>query len=65
MHRKSVIIMLVLLLVLTGCSKGAKQVALENVEVGQETEEESETQDSIFVFVCGGKWVVACRWSFK
>lgn len=53
MHRKSVIIMLVLLLVLTGCSKDAKQVALENVEVGQETEEESETQDSIFVFVCG------------
>ncbi len=53
MHRKSGIIMLVLLLVLTGCSKDAKQVVLENIEVGQETEGVDETQDSIFVFVCG------------
>ena len=53
MHRKSVIILLVFLLVLTGCSKDVKQVALENVEVGQETEEEDEAQDGIFVFVCG------------
>ena len=53
MHRKHFIIMLVLLFVLTGCSKDPKQVALENVEMGQETGEESETKDSIFVFVCG------------
>lgn len=53
MHRKSIIIMLLFLLVLTGCAKNAEQVALESVEVEQETEEVSEAQDSIFVFVCG------------
>lgn len=53
MHRKSVIIMLVLLFVLTVCSKDVRQIELENVEVEQETEEESKPQDSIFVFVCG------------
>ena len=53
MHRKSVIITLAFLLVLMGCSKDTKQVALENAEIEQETEEESETKDGIFVFVCG------------
>lgn len=53
MHRKSIIIMLLFLLVLTGCAKSTEQVALESVEVEQETEEASEAQDSIFVFVCG------------
>ena len=53
MHRKRIILILLLGLVLTGCSKKAEQLALETVEMPSAFEEESKVQDSIFVFVCG------------
>lgn len=53
MHRKSIIIMLFFLFLMTGCSRSTEQIALESVKEEQAVEEQSETQDSIFVFVCG------------
>lgn len=53
MHRKSIIMILLFLFLLTGCSQSTEQIALESVEEEQTMEEESEAQDSIFVFVCG------------
>ncbi len=53
MHRKSIIMILLFLFLLTGCSRSTEQIALESVEEEQTVEEESEVQDSIFVFVCG------------
>ena len=53
MHRKSIIMILLFLFLLTGCTRSTEQIALEGVEEEQTLEEESEAQDSIFVFVCG------------
>lgn len=53
MHRKSIILILLLGLVLTGCSKDAEQLTLENIEDQPVLEEERETKGSIFVCVCG------------
>ncbi len=44
---------LLFLFLFTGCSQAAEQMTLESVEEEQTVEEESEAQDSIFVFVCG------------
>ena len=53
MHRKIIIMILLFLFLLTGCTRSTEQIALEGVEEEQTLEEESEAQDSIFVFVCG------------
>lgn len=53
MHRKSIIMILLFLFLLTGCSRDTEQMTLDSVEEEQTVEEESEAQDSIFVFVCG------------
>ena len=53
MHRKSIIMIILFLFLLIGCSRSTEQIALESAEGEQTVEEESETQDSIFVFVCG------------
>ena len=53
MHRKSIMMILLFLFFLTGCTKNTEQLALESVEEEQKVEKESESQDSIFVFVCG------------
>lgn len=51
MHRKSIILILLLGLILTGCSKDAEQLTLENIEDQPVLEEERETKGSIFVCV--------------
>lgn len=54
MHRrKKMVWMLLLALMMAGCSKETNQLPLEPVDVSSVPEEESETKDSIFVFVCG------------
>ena len=53
MHRKRMIIMLAFLFIFVGCAKDVSQVSLEHLEVEQGAEEDSEKQDSIYVFVCG------------
>lgn len=54
MRRKYRLFALLFLLVLAGCTqKDSQQLALENVEEQPTEAETDETEDSIFVFVCG------------
>ncbi len=53
MHRRDIILTLLFLLVIAGCSKDTAQLSLETKETDPVLEEDSKTKDSIFVFVCG------------
>ncbi len=54
MHRRHMVMLLVCLMILTGCKRDENQLTrLQEAESIEENQETKETADSIFVYVCG------------